>query len=117
MSLFHGQTFYSSAEANATVDDPPRHTRAELDALREQLTGDTDWLNDALAKQAKLRAHDDPALKRVELERRQRAVEAELARLKKKKAPRRTSTTTTTAEPTPSADETTTAPARATDEL
>ncbi|BGP35161.1 lumenal Hsp70 protein [Rhodotorula toruloides] len=88
-------TFLSTARADAaalTKSDPTapqRFTTGELDSLDKLVKDAQAWLDDALKRQEKLKAHEDPAFKVAEIEKRVKEVERETSRLEKKKQPRR----------------------------
>ncbi|BGP35182.1 lumenal Hsp70 protein [Rhodotorula toruloides] len=88
-------TFLSTARADAaalTKSDPTapqRFTTGKLDSLDKLVKDAQAWLDDALKRQEKLKAHEDPAFKVAEIEKRVKEVERETSRLEKKKQPRR----------------------------
>ncbi|BGP11187.1 lumenal Hsp70 protein [Rhodotorula toruloides] len=88
-------TFLSTARADSaalTKSDPSapqRFTTDELDSLDKLVKESQSWLDDALKRQEKLKAHEDPAFKVAEVENKVKEVERETSRLEKKKQPRR----------------------------
>lgn len=64
------------------------------------------WVADAEARQAKLKAHEDPAVRVAEVDKKLKEVERELAKLEKKKVPRRrkAGTKAETVKPEPTAE-------------
>jgi hypothetical protein len=109
------------AENNLT-----RHTEEELSKLKDLLQKGQEWFTQAKSKQDKLAADLDPVMKRADLQKRAKDLQAELDRLGKKKRPRKVytppaaSSTSTPSEPTETSsssasEETTTAHTR--DEL
>lgn len=96
MSLLSAQLFERTARQNQTeakaADEPLRHTDEDLEALGKLLTTEEKWFKELQSAQEALKPFEDPILRRSELERRARNIQAEQARLGRKKAPRRTST-------------------------
>ncbi|GAA5839170.1 hypothetical protein JCM9279_002616 [Rhodotorula babjevae] len=94
-TLSTASTFLSSARANATAttasdpDAPQRFTADELDKFDGLVRDSQSWVADAEARQAKLKAHEDPAVRVAEVDKKLKEVERELAKLEKKKVPRR----------------------------
>ncbi|BGP03268.1 Heat shock protein 70-like protein LHS1 [Rhodotorula toruloides] len=88
-------SFLSTARADAaalTKSDPTapqRFTADELDSLDKLVKESQVWLDDALKRQEKVKAHEDPAFKVAEVEKKMKEVERETSRLGKKKQPRR----------------------------
>ncbi|PRQ71057.1 hypothetical protein AAT19DRAFT_10597, partial [Rhodotorula toruloides] len=88
-------TFLSTARADAaalTESDPTapqRFTTDELELLDKLVKESQSWLDNAIKRQEKLKAHEDPALKVAEVEKKVKEIERETSRLEKKKQPRR----------------------------
>ncbi|GAA6008530.1 hypothetical protein JCM11491_004510, partial [Sporobolomyces phaffii] len=84
--------FHASAIANdtaaAAADVPARFTPDELASVTKLVADATAWLDDAVKKQDRLKGHEDPVLKVVDLEKKIKDLEAEVRKLAKKKAPR-----------------------------
>ncbi|GAA5891468.1 hypothetical protein JCM8208_007291 [Rhodotorula glutinis] len=112
-TLSTASTFLSSARANATAttasdpDAPQRFTADELDKFDGLVRESQTWVADAEARQAKLKAHEDPAVRVADVEKKLKEVERELAKLEKKKVPRRrkAGTKAETVKPEPTAKE------------
>jgi hypoxia up-regulated 1 len=85
--------FLTSARTNftstASTSAPQRFTSDELDKFEKLVNGVKEWVGEAQKKLEKAKAHEDPAVKVAEIERKTRDVEAELKKLEKKKMPRR----------------------------
>lgn len=111
LALFQGQAFHLAATNNATealaASEPARHTPDELDALKKLLDDEQAWLSALRASQDKLAAHEDPILRRSELERRGREISAQVGKLSRKPKPRRPKPAATTSVSTPAAPEAT----------
>ncbi|BGP43196.1 lumenal Hsp70 protein [Rhodotorula kratochvilovae] len=94
-TLTSASAFLADARKNATAaaaadaDAPARFTPDELDKLDALLKETRAWVEDADARQAKLRAHEDPVVRVAEVEKKEKEVEREVAKLEKKKVPRR----------------------------
>ncbi|GAA5940238.1 hypothetical protein JCM3775_004408 [Rhodotorula graminis] len=94
-TLSTATTFLSSARANATAttasdpDAPQRFTADELDKFEGLVRESQTWVSDVEARQHKLKAHEDPAVRVAEVDKKLKEVERELAKLEKKKVPRR----------------------------
>ncbi|BGP19879.1 hypothetical protein JCM10213_008647 [Rhodosporidiobolus nylandii] len=86
-------SFLSSARENFTLAEAAkevqRFTSDELDKLEKLVTSTREWLDDALKKQDKVKAYEDPVLRVAEIERKLKDVEGEVRKLERKKAPRR----------------------------
>ncbi|BGP27455.1 lumenal Hsp70 protein [Rhodotorula toruloides] len=79
----------SAALAKSDPSAPQRFTGDELDSLDKLVRETQAWLDDAVKRQEKVKAYEDPAFKVVEVEKRAKEVERETAKLEKKKMPRR----------------------------
>jgi hypoxia up-regulated 1 len=92
-TLESASTFLTSARtnftSNASTSAPQRFTSDELDKFEKLVNGVKEWVGEAQKKLEKAKAHEDPAVKVAEIERKTRDVEAELKKLEKKKMPRR----------------------------
>jgi hypothetical protein len=93
LTLTAAQSFHEAAQHNFTTElaenNLTRHTEDELTKFKDLVSKTQDWFAQAKTKQEKLAPNLEPILRKAELQRRAKEVQAELERLGKKKRPRK----------------------------
>lgn len=89
-------TSMADMTAESAAGEVSRHTQAELDSLQSLIQTSRQWLDAGIEKQKTLAQSVDPALRKVDLEGKAKALTAEIERLSKKRKPRTSSTTSAT---------------------
>ena len=92
-TLHQAATFHAQAKANDTLalkdGADARFTGAELDAFEKLFRERGVWVDEMRKRQDKVGAHEDPAFRVADVDRKAREIGEERRRLERKKAPRR----------------------------
>ncbi|GAA98931.1 uncharacterized protein L969DRAFT_95608 [Mixia osmundae IAM 14324] len=91
-AISQGRSFIKVHEADAIIeaetDTPPRYTSDELTSIGSLLNTTETWLSETSEKQDKLELHDDPLLRRVDLDVKTKEIHNELTKLLRKPKPK-----------------------------
>ncbi len=92
-TLHQAATFHAQAKANDTLaakdGADARFTPAELDAFEKVFRERGVWVDEMKKRQDRVKAHEDPAFRVADVDRKAREIGEERRRLERKRAPRR----------------------------